>query len=158
MARVRIGVDEAMYGERPVETQTLAQPHSEDTLHRKLFSPGQVLVAAALGSAAGGTLLLAMNDRRLGNPRRGKVVLLVGMVATATLLALGFAGLLRSDVNGGSVGAVIGCFWYAKAVQGPVLASHLAAGGQRESWWKAIAFALVVAVAILAVAAINVMQ
>ena len=59
-------------------------------------------------------------------------------------------GLLRPGMNAGNFLPAAACFWYARAVQGPMVAAHVAAGGRRESWWKALGVGLVAGLAVLA--------
>ena len=57
----------------------------------ELYSPAQVVLATFLGTPFAGMYLLSANRRRLGHARLATTTLLVGVVATAVLVAVAAA-------------------------------------------------------------------
>src|SRR5580700_11029568 len=55
-----------------------------------LYSPNQVVLAGFLGTPAAAATLLFVNYRRQGRARDATVALVVGIVATAAMVGLGF--------------------------------------------------------------------
>ncbi len=123
----------------------------------KAYSPGQVLLATAVGSSAAGGWLLAQNFRRVGEPKRATAVLLLGMLLALLAVGIGMAGLVRAGLNGLSIGLAIGYHYYAKVAQGPMIGKHVASGGLHESWWKALGVGVLSMAAILALGVAGVM-
>ncbi|HUB07710.1 MAG TPA: hypothetical protein VMB50_11940 [Myxococcales bacterium] len=104
----------------------------------KLYTPGQVAVAAFFGLPLAGGLALASSLRRLDRRAEAARVLWLSGGATVLLIVLGI--LLPSDVHA-SFGDVLGVWWlhrWAKGSIGPAVEAHKAAGGRVRSTWSAL--------------------
>jgi hypothetical protein len=113
----------------------------------KLYSPGQILLAAFLGTPGAGMYLLAANRRRLGHTGLAVTTFLVGVFITVPTIFSGFAVASGS----GRTVPLFFTFWvghYALSDEG-LLDVHLARGGQKESSWKAAGVGLACLMAIL---------
>jgi hypothetical protein len=104
----------------------------------KLFSAGQVAVATSLGTPIAGGILLAQNHRAIGEGRSAWRPLLIGIVVTGLLIAIGF--LLPKDFpnRGFAPGVCFGMYYFAKQWRGGAINRHLKAGGRKGSWWAAV--------------------
>ena len=56
----------------------------------RLFDPTSVFIAAILGSPVAGVAFMAMNYRRLGEPKKGTATFVIGLVATVLASTIGY--------------------------------------------------------------------
>jgi len=94
-----------------------------------LYSPAAVGLATFLGSPLAGTVFMAINYRRLGKTGAAVCALVVGLLATVILVALGVVTQSSAGVGIGIAG-FLGTLFAAKALQGPTVEQHQAAGGK----------------------------
>jgi len=102
----------------------------------RLFDPDAVGLAAFICSPLAGTLLMAVNYRRLGQTAKGVLAVILGLAATSILI------LIKWDCKApwGSLGSLVFgilfliCTWQtAKELQGRAVEEHIARGGQLDS-------------------------
>jgi hypothetical protein len=136
-----------------------SQSPSPVRLDVALYTSKHVALATFLGSPLGGTVLLALNESRIGRAGAAIKALLAGLVATGFLITLSLilpANIPRFPI---AIGSVVVMSSIAKARQAGFVAQHFAAGGKQGSGWAAagigilsLLVALVPLVAILLVA------
>jgi hypothetical protein len=114
-----------------------------------LYTPNQVALAAFLGTALGGSVVLAMNERRLGRRQAAVVSILLGLLATA--LTVGLAFVLPKNFPGAPMGLVplLVLRGIAQKRQRAFVDAHIAAGGKRASTWAAAGIGLLSVVVVL---------
>jgi hypothetical protein len=102
----------------------------------KMYSAGQVALATFLGGPMGGAILLGLNYRRLGQPGRLWIALVLATVATGALIAI---GVLFPSLPGISlpIGSIFAMSAVAQSLQGDAYAKHIASGGKQASSWRA---------------------
>jgi hypothetical protein len=107
-----------------------------------LYTPNQVALAAFLGTALGGTVVLALNERRLGRQRAAVVSVLLGVLATVVILGLAFV--LPKNFPGAPLGLLplLVLRGIAQKRQRAFVDAHIAAGGKRASSWAAAGIGL----------------
>jgi len=111
----------------------------------RLYSQWQVFVAAFIGSTLAGGVLLAINFKRLGQSRRAAAALGLGALALVVLFAVGAVadannpGRSRTSLP---LASAFACYGIARGVQGQPYKLNVGNGGGRESWWKAIGWAV----------------
>jgi hypothetical protein len=107
-----------------------------------LYTPNHVALATFLGTPLGGSIVLALNERRLGRGRSAVVALLVGVVTAAALIGIAFA--LPKDVPGAPLGLVpiLAMRFWAQKRQAAVVSAHHTAGGKIGSAWAAAGIGL----------------
>ena len=130
----------------------LTEPGS--TAAAKLYAPGQVALAAFLGTPMAGCWLLAQNFKVLGKPGSHQRALIGGVLGTLALI--GVALLLPARVPNSvlPIAYTFGLRELAKSLQGAAFAAHIAAGRQKQSSWRAAGIGLLgFAVILSAVAA-----
>ncbi len=122
----------------------------------KLYSPGQVALAAFLGTPMAGCWLLAQNFTVLGNPGAQRRALIGGVLGTLALI--GVALLLPASVPNSvlPIAYTFGLRELAKSLQGAAFAAHLAAGRQKQSSWRAAGIGLLGFAVILGAVAVSV--
>jgi hypothetical protein len=115
-----------------------------------LYTPGQMVLAAFLGAPIAGSVLLAINEQRLGRPKGVLTALAFGFAMTALLVAVGVVlgdkapGLPLSLAGIGAVRA------FAQMKQADAIAKHLQWGGRKGSGWAAAGIGLLGCVVFLA--------
>ncbi len=114
-----------------------------------VYSPGQITLAAFLGSPIAGCLLLAQNYQALGDGGRMWQPLVVGIAVTTLLVAAGFL-LPEKCGGGGGVWLSVGMYFYAKQSQGDAFENYLKAGGRKGTWPVAVLTGIVCGVVLLA--------
>jgi hypothetical protein len=120
----------------------------------RLFSPGQIGVAALLGSALAGAVLFGINEQRLGKSGGLAKALVGGAVITGVIMFIG--SVLPESFPQFIFGLAqfLALRFYAQAVQGDAYRHHLDSGGLRASNWGvvgAIAAAVVVVMTVIVV-------
>lgn len=122
-----------------------------------VYSPGQITLAAALGSPIAGCLLLAQNCEALRTVGSAWKPLVVGIAVTTLLLIVAFMLPENSSGAGFTIGYCIGIYYYAKQSQGEAIENHLKTSGGKGSWPVAVLTGVVCAVLILALLFVIVM-
>jgi hypothetical protein len=107
-----------------------------------LYKPSHVALATFLGTPLGGSIVLALNERRLGRKQSAVIALLVGVVTAAALVGLAFA--LPKNVPGAPLGiaAIVAMRFWAQKRQAAVVSAHHTAGGKIGSAWAAAGIGL----------------
>ena len=126
-------------------------PSLPTTPSYKLFSVGQIILATFLGSPLPGMWMLSINFKRLGQKSKATNMLLIGV--GLTILNLVFAFIVPNRVSPLSVSmpfiivaSVIARMQFTKPFE-----MHAANGGQKDSWGKAVGYALAGFVLIIAI-------
>ncbi|HTO09185.1 MAG TPA: hypothetical protein VMR86_19190 [Myxococcota bacterium] len=122
---------------------------SEDARRVPLYTVNQIFAGAILGSPFAGSLFMARNYRATGRPDAARSALLLGSIATAALLSVGYVlprvGSLRSlPLLASVVTRVI-----AQSEQGQQIEQQLAEGRRQRSWWQALGLSLGIALALI---------
>ena len=100
----------------------------------KLYDSGAVALASFLGGPVPGTILMALNYRRLKRPNHAILAGLAGVGALLGGVLLG--NLLPHGAAGGlAIGLSAGTWRAAQALQGPDIDRHVNNGGQLGSKW-----------------------
>lgn len=118
-----------------------AEPAASATTGAPVYSPNQIALATFVGSTLAGTVLLALNERRLG--RRGGAPDRGGRLFASNAL-MGFSAALPDSVPSLRF-AIIGIFGIrgiAQVRQNARIEAHVAAGGRRGSGWVAFGVGL----------------
>ena len=112
-------------------------PEVSPPINYELYDFRGVSIATVLGSPAAGSVLLAMNYRRLGRSGEAVASVVLGILGTLAIMVLAY--LLPTKTP-----SVL--FWLppiyvmtllSKSLQGPAIAAHTSAGGRLASRWKA---------------------
>jgi hypothetical protein len=119
-----------------------------------LFSPRQMLAAAALGSVIAGVVLLQANYRAMGRAAAATKTLVFGLLASAGLFSVLF--MLPARIPGSPITLATALTFYklADAMQGPAFFKHRAAGGMVRSNWLVLGIIIASAVAVLILAGV----
>jgi hypothetical protein len=117
----------------------------------KLYDAGSVGLATFLGSPLAGSVIMALTYRRLGQPSAAVKAVVIGVVATAALVGVGFLVPMGALQTGVGIGALIAMIQLAKRLQGPAVEAHTRAGGRLASRWAAAGIGLLALVAICGV-------
>jgi len=104
-----------------------------------MYSPGQITAATFLGTPLGGAWLLATNYRRLREPRKARIAIGLGVLATAGLLAVAW---LLDAPSSLAIGSVIAMSALAKRLQGAAYDHHVSLAAPRASNWRAVGIGL----------------
>ena len=114
-----------------------------------LVSPGHVALATFFGTPLGGSILMAINERRLGRPQVAWATAGLGALGAAVLIGIGFAlpdGFPAAPLN---IGALFGMRLLAQKRQAAVVDAHVAAGGKVASAWAAFGISLLCMLAVM---------
>ncbi len=101
----------------------------------RLFDSGAVLLATFFGSPLAGAILMAVNYGRLGKSGKGFLAAVLGLIATALLIAVGLSQNKGSSVLG--IVFLLATWQVARMAQGKDVEEHTARGGQLGSKWTA---------------------
>jgi len=107
-----------------------------------VYTPNQIALATFVGSTLAGTVLLAINERRLGRPDAVLPTIILGVFASVALMA--FTAVLPDSVPTLPF-AIVGIFGIrgiAHVRQNDRIEKHIAAGGRRGSGWTAFGVGL----------------
>jgi hypothetical protein len=116
-----------------------------------LFDSGSVTLATLFGSAIGGTILMAVNYRRLGKGSNAAVALAIGLAVTGLAIVCGNLTSIPQGVSVGlAIGLVVAMRSSAQAIQGPIVQQHVRQGGKLGSRWAAFGIGVAGLVAIMA--------
>jgi hypothetical protein len=115
----------------------------------RLFDSGAVGLATFFGTPFAGTVLMAVNYRRLGNAGKALLTALLGLAASAILVVIGW----NSTSGSGVVGLVffLATWQAARAVQGKAVEAHESRGGQLASKWLACGLGIAILIALFGV-------
>jgi hypothetical protein len=137
----------------PTLVSTYAYSRSGPEVSYRLFDHGAVALATLFGSPIAGTILMAINYRRLGKPSSAVGAVACGIVGTG--LAIALASLLPQGISSGmSIVLLLVMMNAAKTFQGSIIEEHKRQGGKLASLWVAFFISLgVLAVIVLGVVA-----
>ena len=102
-----------------------------------LYTSKHVALATFLGTPLGGSVLMALNEHRLGRASAAIKTLLAGLVATGFLLTIGLVVPANIPTFPISIGSLVVMSSVAKSRQGALVTQHFAAGGKQGSGWAA---------------------
>jgi hypothetical protein len=119
--------------------------------NKRMFSPAQVAVASLIGSPLPAFYLIARNFRIAGYEKQARLMLIVGGIATASLLVIAFMLRDRSPHSLLSIAATVCVHQIAKTAQAALISQHRANGGRLSSWWLAIGIGFLGMLVILAI-------
>jgi hypothetical protein len=105
-----------------------------------LYTTGQVVLATFFGTPLAGSVMMALNNRRLGQAA-GPTVLL-GAIGEALVVGAGWFLPEQIPSLVFNVVTLIAMYYICNSVQGAVVQAHLAEGGQRGSTWTAVGIGL----------------
>jgi len=114
-----------------------------------MYSAGQVALATFFGGPLGGAWLMALNYKRLAEPGKARIAVLLGVLAVAALIAIGFAA-GPDSLLWLMLAPIVVTSWLAKELQGAAYDRHVAVGGSRGSRWRAAGLGVVSLVVYLA--------
>ena len=114
-----------------------------------LYSANKVALATFLGTPLGGSVIMAINERRLGRSQAAVLIVLLGALASAALIGIGF--LLPDGAPSAPLGlvTVVGLRLIAHKRQHAIVDAHTIAGGKTGSGWAAAGIGLASAVVVL---------
>ena len=121
----------------------------------RLYSPGQVALAAFLGGPFAACWLLYRNCHRLGQARRARHCLIWGAVGTVALTVCTLFLPERFPSMALPAGYTIGLYQTAHHMHGDIVSAHRSAGGRLGSWWAVIGIALLGVLCILTLFAVQ---
>lgn len=102
----------------------------------KLFDANSVGLATLLGSPIAGSILMALNYRRLKKPEWGASAAVLGLLLTGLLVVAGYF-IPQSASAGISIGVIFAMRAMARTVQGCDIEEHVREGGRKGSAWAA---------------------
>lgn len=114
----------------------------EAPLATRLYTPGHVSLATFLGTPLAGSVIMAMNESRLGRKATALKTALLGIAGTIVLLIISFALPDNFPAFPINIGTLLLMGWIARSRQGATVARHIAAGGRPASGWAAAGIAL----------------
>jgi hypothetical protein len=100
----------------------------------KLYDSGAVALASFLGGPVPGTILMALNYRRLGRPNHAVLAGLAGVSALVGAVLLGNL-LPHGTTTGLGIGLSVATWRTAQTLQGHDIDQHINRGGQLASRW-----------------------
>jgi hypothetical protein len=115
-----------------------------------LFDANAVTLATFFGTPVAGAVLMAVNDRRIGQPGRAATGVILGIVVTGLSILLGYSVPAAASTVLALV-MVIAMRRIATAVQGTAVQNHLLRGGRAGSKWVAFGVAVACLAGIFAV-------
>ncbi|QIF03719.1 hypothetical protein [Roseimicrobium sp. ORNL1] len=130
---------------------SLSLPASAPT-DQKLYSPGQIALAAFIGAPLAACWFWSRNYLQLGNKAASTQCLIWGVVSTVVLFTVTWFLPDNFPGSGIPIGYTIGFFMAVKGAHGPIIDQHLAGGGRLGSWGAVIGISLLFFAGILAVA------
>ena len=108
----------------------------------RLFTVRHMVLATFLGTALGGAVVYAINERRLGHPQAAVRAVAYGVLAAMATLGIGFA--IPSNIVSVPLGLapLFGVNAVARKYQGRRIRAHLSGGGGQASGWAAAGIGL----------------
>jgi hypothetical protein len=131
-----------MNGQYPPPSPSNAAQSSQAGPAIKLFDANAVALATFLGSPVAGSILMAINYKRLGKGGNAAAAVLLGVVSTAAAIALGYF-IPATYTTAVAVVLVVAMRAVAQALQGPSVEQHVRQGGALSSKWAASGVGLV---------------
>ncbi len=128
----------------------MTQPPAVPVPPYSLYDDRSVWIATLFGSPVAGTILAAINYRRLGKPGAGVAMVIGGVILTALLILLGIA-VPNDSLRAMPIVAVVVVASTIKAMQGSDVARHVSLGGNLGSRWTAFGIGIATLVPIVAV-------
>jgi hypothetical protein len=121
----------------------------------RLFTPEQVAMATFFGAPLAGSVVMALNYRRVGLAQKALPAVFLGLVSTAALVVLSvlLPDGARPFLAGLPIGSVMAMLAVARSVQGPLVTFHVGTGGGRGSGWSAAGIGIASAILLFAGAA-----
>ena len=104
--------------------------------HFTLFDAQSVTIATLFGTPVAGSVLMAVNDKRLGAAGKGYLLILAALVVTGIVCLAGYS-LPAGATTPIAIALLIGMRYTAVKMQGPIIAAHVATGGKLGSRWVA---------------------
>ncbi|HET9399737.1 MAG TPA: hypothetical protein VFO34_02200 [Candidatus Acidoferrales bacterium] len=105
----------------------------------RLFDSTSVLMATLFGSPLAGGAVMALNYRRLGKPSSARWAFLIGILATAAAVFVGFKFTPPFWISTPiAVGLVLATKQVAETFQGGAIVAHATSGGMLSSRWAAL--------------------
>ncbi|MEO6964535.1 MAG: hypothetical protein ABI076_01390 [Acidobacteriaceae bacterium] len=101
-----------------------------------LFDSRAVALATLFGTPAAGSSLMAINYRRLGQPSKGVIALVIGLAVTGLVILISWH-LSQSLTFPIALVLLFAMQRIALALQGPAVREHVQRGGQLGSKWRA---------------------
>lgn len=122
--------------ESPSVAESLSPPRLPPAY--RLFSPGGVAWATAIGTPVAGGVVLAINEFRLARRKLGWGLLLGGVVVTVILIAIAsvLPDIIPSEVV--VIPQIVLAKIVAEKLQGNAYQAHLQAGGSKASNWGGV--------------------
>jgi hypothetical protein len=117
-----------------------------------LYSPNQVALATFCGTVVAGSILMTLNERRVGRASAGWAILGGGIVISALIFGLAFV--LPDNIPSApiSIAPIVAMRFWAQKRQGMFVNEHYMMGGKRGSGWVAFGIGMACLVAIVAIA------
>jgi hypothetical protein len=117
-----------------------------------LYNSRAVTVATFFGTPAAGSLLMALNYKRMGRKGPAAITLIIGFAVTAAAVGLGFIAPQAFTYSLG-LALLYATRVVAEKLQGPMVANHVSQGGKLGSRWTAlgigVAFFVVIFLSVL---------
>ncbi len=121
----------------------------------RYYTPGQVALAAFIGSVPAASWLMARTSFAVGDRRKARQAAIFGSLGTLALLVLIFVIPAQVPLSAFPAGITIGFYQMALQSQGRQAADWEARGIARASWWAAVGIGLLgLIVMIVVIAAI----
>ncbi len=120
---------------------TAQQTFSGPTPPFKLFDSNSVGLATLIGGPVAGSLLMAINYRRLGFMGKAIAALVIGAIVTGLAIMIGW-NIPTSVTFPLALALLFATKWLAQSLQGPTVKYHLEQGGSLASRWTAFASGL----------------
>jgi hypothetical protein len=117
---------------------------------QRLYSPGQIALAAFIGSPVAACWFWSRNYLNLGQPTSSKKCLFWGAVGTVVLFTGGWFLPKNVPGSGIAVGYTIGFLMAARGAFESIIHQHLAKGGRLGSWWAVVGISVLCLLGILA--------
>ena len=131
------------YPQNPYMQNPYAAPYAAPArIASSLYTAGHVSLATFLGTPLGGSVVLALNEHRLGRQGGAIKALLFGVLGTVFLVALGFILPDGFPSFPFGLGSLLLMGWIARSRQGEAVRVHLASGGRAASGWGAAGIGL----------------
>lgn len=116
-----------------------------------LYNANQVALATFCGTVLAGSILMALNERRVGRHAAGWAIVGVGLLVTGMIFGLAFV--LPDNVPSApiSIAPIVAMRFFAHRRQGAFVTEHLHLGGKKGSGWAAFGIGMACLAAIVAV-------
>ncbi len=133
-----------------MQAEPALPPEDTAVLTKRLFSPGQIGLAALLGGPGAAGWFIAWNERQLDRPANGSWWLWGSVLGTLLLLVAVVLLPVHFPRQSLAIGYVAGFYAAAKQLYGTLLKAHRTAGGPVGSWWVVVGVGLLFLLTFLA--------